>query len=482
MTPETVIARKKELKALTSALNSPESEFIALYGRRRVGKTFLIRSVFSKEQNYLEVIGKKGAPLSEQLKIFAEAFSERYLSGAAVRVESWKAAFDLVYKQAQKTSDTFVLFLDELPWLATPRSRLLEELEHFWNSKFVRLNNFKLIVCGSAAAWIHKNIIHSKSGLHNRLTRMILLETFTLKESEEYLRSKRSYDLGFEHLLDIYMCMGGIPYYLNGVESGKSSTQVIHDLCFTKSGLLHKEFESLFASLFGTNPEYENIVRLLAGKHYGISRSEIVAGIGASNGGAISDILFNLEASGFINKYVPFGGKQKDSYYLLVDPYTLFYLNWIARSKLSGLKLSSDYWMKQSNTQAFKIWAGYSFEIVCLNHVEQINRALGISGIAVLPSTWQGESATERAQVNLVLDRADRIVNLCEIKYRRGGMKIDNQVRKELLRKQAVFREATKTKKVVTSVVISAHGFLDEFAADSALTGAVSGEDLMGGM
>lgn len=479
MSDKEIIGRTKEFQLLIKSLNSEDAEFIAVYGRRRVGKTFLVRSVFAKEKNYLEIIGKKRGKTHEQLKIFAKAFSERFLSNTDIQVKSWEKAFDLAYQQALKTNKKFILFLDELPWLASARSGLLEELEHCWNAKLSKLTNFKLIVCGSAASWIHKKIIHSKSGLHNRLTGIIALEPYSLKETKEYLIKKKKYDLGFDNLLDIYMCMGGIPFYLNWVEPGLSASQVLNNLCFAKSGILYKEFESLFASLFNNSALYENIVTNLANSRLGLSRKEISKRTHYPDGGGLTEVLFNLEFSGFIKKYTPFNQSNAQAYYRLVDHYSLFYINWIAKIKSSGLKIPEEYWLSKSNSQSFRIWSGYSFEIACFNHISLIQESLGIRGMAVLPSTWRGQGQKSQAQIDLVLDRADNIINLCEIKFRKGGLKISNDLRSELLRKQAIFQELTQTKRPVTSVIISSHGFLDNFTPDSAVSGIVSGEDFL---
>lgn len=475
-----IFGRDIELEILNKLISSKKAEFLAIYGRRRVGKTFLVRSACKGCKNYLEVTGKKKASNKEHLKIFAKAFSAKFLSNTEISLNSWEAAFDLVYNQAEKNKEPFILFLDEFPWMVGKRSGLLETLDQYWNAHFSKLDNFKLVICGSASAWILKKIIHAKGGLHNRLTRILALEAFNLAKTKDYLLKKKQIVLSRDQLLELYLCIGGIPYYLDWVEAGLSASQVIQDLCFSANGILYKEFDSLFASLFEEDSGHQKIVEILAPRRYGLTRKEILKLVELSNGGGASKVLQELEASGFIKSYIPFAGSSRDKYYRLTDAYTLFYLNWIAKAKESGVRFPKDYWLLESGSQKFKIWSGYSFETVCFNHLDEILQALRIAGMKILPSTWRSQNQNgQNAQVDLVLERADRIVTLCEIKYNSAGISFNQKLKNEILKKQAIFKESTQTKFSVNSALISAGGILEKFQPQSGIVALVTTEDLI---
>lgn len=474
-----LVGRKQEREILEAIKTSGSAELVALYGRRRIGKTFLVRSVFAEETNYLEVTGKKGGNQTVQLSSFAQAYSERFLDSANIELSSWGAAFDLIYKKAKSVSTPFVLFLDELPWLAAKRSNLLAELDHIWNTKLSLLNNIKIILCGSAASWILKRIVHAKGSLHNRLSQIISLEPFCLSEVEHFL-SSRNITLSRDQIISVYFATGGVPFYLEGIRPGKSSAQIVQDLCFSKNGILFKEFESLFSSLFDEDRGHEKIARVLARHRYGLRRSDLAEKSGFSEGGSLSRVLTELSASGFIRRYVPFAGSKNNAFYRLVDEYALFYCTWIQNAKEQELDTSNDYWLRLASTPKFATWSGYAFELLCFKHVSAIKRALGISGIHVNSSVWRyvGDENTPGAQIDLILDRADRYVNLCEIKYNTGGLQIDGKLRNQLLRRQAIFKEVTATKKALGTVLISSGGYLSAFTPDSSIIAGVSGDDL----
>jgi len=298
-------------------------------------------------------------------------------------------------------------------------------------------------------------IINNRGGLHNRVTQTIRLLPFTLGETQQYLRSKNVM-LDQYSQLQLYMAMGGIPHYLRNINPGESTAQIIDRLCFTKDGPLKNEFNNLYKSLFAHFENHELVIRALAAKGQGLTRNEIIAECGFTSGGTTSRILEELEESGFITRYVPFQKNANDSIYKLSDEYSLFYLKFIehARDTADGA------WLRQYGTPAYTIWSGFAFESVCQKHVLQIRRKLGIEGVLTNISTWRhaARKGTQGAQIDLLLDRQDRCINICEMKFSSGEFVIDKKYATELDTKVNVFRTETGTKKTIFPTMITTYG------------------------
>lgn len=466
---EKIFARKRELETLKKIYSSQQAEFLAVYGRRRIGKTFLIRNFFKEKGHYFELTGIKNGSLKHQLQSFkiefSRVFDERF--GA---VSDWFEAFNELRIAIEKipSNDRIILFFDELPWLATPRSGFLQALDHFWNRYMSDDPRIILIVCGSAASWMIKKIVRNKGGLHGRLTSQIRLLPFDLGETEEFLRY-RGIELNRKQLIDIYMAIGGVAKYLTLIEKGQSSLQVVSKLCF--SGPLFREFEELYSSLFEHHTRHINVVKALAVHSSGLSKTEICKAAGLSSGGGMNIILDELEASGFISPMCSFGKKKKEIRYRLVDEYSLFYLRWVSQAKsldLSGV--DEGYWLKIANTPAGRAWAGYAFEDLCMKHIQKIKAALGIAGVSTSESEWiyrPGKEKEERGtQIDLLIDRADNCINLCEIKYANDEFVIDKDYAKELRVKKSIFIEKSESKKSVFLTLITTFGVMKNSVAD----------------
>lgn len=457
-----MIGRKKEIDYLNHVLASSESQLIALTGRRRIGKTYLIRNFFKEKIKYMEVVGKKDAKKEESIELFIDALNSYFaLSVKIPVVKTWKLAFQSFTEALHGCNAPFVLFLDELPWLAGSNPELLSELDHFWNTKWSQIPNFKLIVCGSATSWILDHIINNKSGLHNRLTGMLHLQPFTLLEVEEYLKEKEII-LNRRQIIDLYLCIGGVPYYLDWVKRNMSVPQIIQDLCFSENGRLGTEYEALLDSLFIKSKNHDLILSALSGKRYGLTNKEMEEETGITQGGTLTDLLRELEACHFIKRYYPFGSARRNSYYRLVDEFVLFHYKWIQPSREKGFKLEKDYWLKRYNSAEFLTWAGYNFETICHKHVDAILVALGISGIKTDISHWNKKVEESlgfkksRYQIDLVIDRGDKVVNLCEVKYATNPLVLDKTLVDEIQERESVFKAITKTRKQIASVIVSA--------------------------
>lgn len=472
-----IIGRKSELASLERAFNSREAQFITVYGRRRVGKTFLIRTFFkSRECIFFHVTGLQEGSMREQLDNFASELSKVFNKGNPIRTPtSWREAFEMLNKYLVASNERVVLFFDELPWMATPRSGLMQKIDYNWNNQWAWMPHIIFIACGSSASWLLTNIIHHKGGFHNRTTLELRLLPFDLAESKEYLQN-RGITLSDRHLTTLYMAVGGIPYYLNYVLAGKSAQENIQLLYFEKNSPLAGEYEKLFKSLFDGSDAYKEIIFIVSQKREGISREELVeAATLSTEGGYLSKRLKELSDAGFIKEFIPFG-KKIGEYYKVIDEFCLFYLRWV---KGQGF-FPTDYWLTESQRPAYYAWAGYAFEAVCVKHYQQIIKALGIRGIDRIGS-WRyvpRNSVEKGTQIDLVIDRHDDTMTLCEIKYSDKPFVIDKAYATVIEEKMNIFKERLKTDKQLFFCMISANGLKETEYSKKLISSVVSLEDL----
>lgn len=451
------IGREKEAEILLKALASQEAEMVAVMGRRRVGKTFLIRSVYAQNIKF-EVTGLQNSTLSAQLKNFTLHLKKSF--GDIVPAQKpvdWLDAFYQLTECLDKTIDQnekSVVFLDELPWLATRKSGFLDGLSYFWNSWAVK-KNVVVAICGSAASWMIQNIVNNKGGLHNRITRRIYLLPFNLYETDAFLRSKNIIFTPSQ-IAQIYMAIGGIPHYLKEIDGGKSAVQNIEQICFSNTGILSDEFLRLYPALFEDATHHIEIIKAMSQKWKGLTRKEIIAATGLPDGGNLTNYLDELTYSGFITPYSAFGKKQKDVLYRLTDEYSLFYLKFMQKPQ----QASKEAWRELSQTQEYKSWCGYAFENLCLKHSEQIKKALGISGIYSETSSFYhaGKGDVQGVQIDLLIDRKDNVINLFELKFYNEPFLISKNYAEDLREKVAIFQNLTKTKKQIFLNLISTFG------------------------
>jgi len=451
-----LIGRKEEITILKKAYQSKRAELVAVIGRRRVGKTFLIKEVYKGKIDF-ELTGLQNAPKNEQLQNFSYQLAEFMgINMPLKEPKNWLEAFRLLinFLKTKKSKSKQVIFLDELPWLATPKSGFLRGLSYFWNSWAVN-NDIVVVICGSAASWMIQKVVNHKGGLHNRITKRIQLYPFNLLETEEYLQS-RNIVLNRYQLVQIYMAMGGIPHYLEEIESGKSAVQNINDICFSESGLLRDEFSKLYPALFDNAEKHIIIIRILAKKRQGLSRNEIIQQTKFTNGGSLSRILDELIQSGFIATYQSFNKKKKDTLYRLTDEYSLFYLQFIEKN----LADKKEVWQRLSQTQAYKSWSGYAYENICLKHIDQIKTALKIGGVYSTSSSFykKGTAKEKGTQIDLLIDRNDQIINLFEIKFYNEEMQLSKTDAQILKEKMTIFQSVTKTKKHLFLSLITTFG------------------------
>ncbi len=460
-----VVGRRPEMRKLAQAMASGEAEFVAIYGRRRVGKTFLVREFFGGAIRF-ELTGMHGVTLADQLDNFAAALGQAKGLRESLRPPvSWREAFGQLERHLAAlppppVGSKHVVFLDELPWLDTRRSKFCPALEHFWNSWASRRKDLLLVVCGSAASWMVRHLVEAKGGLHNRITRRIRLLPFSLGETATFLTS-RGVELTPYQVMELHMAFGGVPHYLKMAEPGLSAFQIIDRVCFASQGELRNEFSRLYASLFDHPEDHLAIVKALAAKREGLTRNELLAATGLPSGGSTTRRLDELAESGFIRVSIPFRRKEKDALYRLSDEFSLFHCNWIA--PLGKKTLWSGYWMKQRQTPKWRAWSGYSFEGICLKHAHQIKDALGIGGVQTTEAPWRCQSTDDEsgAQVDLLIDRADDTINLCEMKFSEGVFTIDKRYADILRQKRDTFRRVTGTRKNIFITLVTTYGITD---------------------
>ncbi len=452
-----IIGRDFEVQKMKGFLNSNESELVAIIGRRRVGKTFLIKNVYKNEMIFY-ITGLKDVSRSLQLDNFVEARNQFFEeSKSFAKPSNWLKAFaqvkELLGKPKKKKR---VLFFDELPWLASNSTEFLKAFDNFWNSWAIN-QNLIVVICGSSASWMITNIINNTGGLHNRITQKIQLYPFTLIETEKYLIAK-SINMPRQSLIMLYMAIGGIPYYLKEIQKGSTAVQAIDKMFFGKKASLKNEFDNLYKALFNNYEKHILVIRALASKWMGLTRSEIVTQTNLETGGAITEILKELETSGFIQSVRPIGKLQRETLYRLTDEYSLFYLHFIEANEHI-----EDFWIKKYNTPTVKAWQGYAFENVCLKHVVSIKHALGISGILTSESSFykRKDEVLAGCQIDLLIGRADNAINICEMKFYDGAYTLTDETVKALQEKRNIFQEKTKTKKQLFITLIAADGVAD---------------------
>ena len=460
-----IVGRNREIALLKECHKTAKSEFVVIYGRRRVGKTFIVNECLSKNFVF-KATGVFNQPRLEQIENFYVAIQKWFGADLLVKCgvtkcpKDWLEAFCALEKLLTATPKPKrgkkVIFLDELPWMDTQRSGFIHALEHFWNSYAAWTHDIILVVCGSAASWIVNKVINNRGGLHNRLTRLIRLKPFTLAETEEFLKGKgfrwNRYDVA-----QCYMSMGGIPYYLDNIPTDVSSYPLAIDrMFFSQDGILRLEYDMLYKSLFSNSGFYEIIVEQLANKKMGMTLNELSDTAKILKGGHLTEYLDNLERCGFIRKYNAYGNRKKGTIYQLTDLYTLFYLQFVKEN------ISSDgaHWQAMIDSPSRRAWSGYAFEILCLSHIEQIRDALGFSSVSCSVSAWKSGPTDlhDGAQIDLVIDRRDQIVNLCEMKFSNSKYAIDAKYEEELRNKLYAFKVETKTRSALHLTMVTTYG------------------------
>lgn len=469
-----IIGRKEEINQLKSLCDSGYSEFVAVYGRRRVGKTFLVREAFGYHFTFQHA-GLAKQPMAKQLAAWKSSLKDAGLKVTAAP-KNWLDAFDLLKDLIREAPEgKKVIFIDEMPWMDTPRSGFVAALESFWNGWASGRKDILLIICGSATSWIINKIIKNHGGLHNRVTHKLPLGPFTLRECEMLVQD-RKLGMGKKQILEAYMILGGVPFYWTLMRRELSLAQNIDRLFFGANAELKGEFEELYASLFREPEMYLTVVRTLGKRRVGMTREELLKEGKLDDGGDLSRVLEDLEYCGFIRKYNLLGRKTRGSVFQLIDFYTLFYFKMI-----EGNEQELQYWSRKLGSREHDVWCGLAFERVCLWHVEQIKRAMSIGGILSQEAAWYSpkkKGNMERgAQIDLVIDRSDDIVNVCEMKYYSEEVVLDQEEEDKIQNRVNRLKAESGTDKAVRPILVTTKG-LKKNAHSGDIQAVVIAEDL----
>lgn len=458
-----MIGRKHEIAELNRIYNRDKAELVAVYGRRRVGKTYLIDHVFKGKIVFrhaglspIELKNMTGrSPMQKQLKHFYTSLIEQGMKKSKCP-EDWFDAFLLLeqFLGEKDKGQRMVVFLDELPWLDTPKSGFITAFEGFWNTWACHRDNIMVIVCGSATTWIIDKLINNHGGLYDRVTYEIKLSQFTLSECEEFFKQEKV-KLSRYEITSAYMIVGGIPYYLGYFEAGKSLAQSVDHIFFDREAKLKFEYDRLFTSIFDNSDMTKNIVDILSKKNCGYTRSEIAKLTGFTTGGTLTDAINGLIASDFIEEYVPFGMSKREKHYKLIDHFCIFYNRFVKNHS----KLNESFWMMNQVSQSIITWRGLAFENVCFNHIPQIKAALGILGISTEQSAWsKRDDDKDGTQIDMIIDRKDNIVNMCEMKFYGSYFTVDKKYHTILVSRQELLEEEISSKSVIHNVLITTKG------------------------
>lgn len=453
-----IIGRTTPKKILDRLLKSDQPELLAVYGRRRVGKTYLIKNFYKDDLQFI-CSGEAGGSMKTQLANFQQQLNSWFPANSQLQPPAtWQQAFVALRQclETLKSKKKKVLFFDELPWLDTHKSGFISAFGYFWNIYLSERKDIMVVICGSAASWMIKKIVHNKGGLHNRITQQIRLLPFTLKETRDYLQHHKIHFTDYQ-ILQLYMVMGGIPHYLNAIKRGDSLHQTIDNCCFATDGILTNEFHNLYAALFNNYERHIRVITALAQKNKGLTRMELIDGGVLNSGGNLTSILIELVESGFVERVVAYDKKKKTSLYRLQDAFSLFYFRF-----MTGNKSKND-WLSISKTTRYLSWCGYAFENICIQHISQIKKALGISGIHTAYGSWYkaGNNKSEGAQIDLLLDRSDDTINVCEIKFSNKSYTINKSYSLSLHKRMEIFRENISLKKNLLLTFITTYGISD---------------------
>ena len=449
-----MLGREEEKRILLSLLESEQSEFVAIYGRRRVGKTYLVRETFNYNFAFQHT-GLQGGSIHEQLEEFANSLIMAGMKKVK-RPKNWSQAFFMLGQYLSTIPNKKVIFIDELPWLDTPNSKFVAALDHFWNGWATARKDIVLVVCGSATSWIIDKVVMNYGGLHNRLTEQIYLRPFTLRECEQYALEK-NLGMSRRNILETYMVLGGIPFYWDMLRKDLSWAQNIDRMFFHPNAKMRNEFDALYKSLFRCPKSYIDVVSVLATKKIGMTRNEIMAALRGDSGGTLTKTLRELEQCDFIRSYNSIGKAKKETVYQLIDNFTLFYFKFM----IDGTINAKDYWSHVISKPVYNAWSGLAFERVCFQHIDQIKHALGISGVICNVYSWVyvSKSPEERGtQIDMLIDRDDNIINLCEMKFSQGEYELTEKYDLELRNKIGTFQTKTKTRKGLSIVMITSYG------------------------
>lgn len=451
----TIIGREQEIKKLSAAVDRVRPEFIALYGRRRVGKTFLINQMF-RNQFAFKMTGVIEGTLKDQFTAFVDAMND-YGFDVPEQPKDWMQAFIMLKNALKKkvnNGEQCIVFIDELPAMDAEGSNVAGAVGYFWNSWASQYDNFVFIICGSATSWMITNVIDSKGGLHDRITVEMPIHPFTLKETEQYLEYQ-NFLWNRQMVLQAYMIFGGIPYYLSLLDKEESLVQNVDRLFFSQDIQMRREFRRLFNTLYKNPEKYIDIIKALNKSRKGLTREEIASELKCSNNGHLGKQLEDLVCCDLIRKNIVREKeiKRKDAIYQLCDFFSLFYLTFIERAEVE-----QQYWSHHINTPEVNSWMGLTYERICMAHIQQIKHSLHLDTISTLSYSWRSKTSTPAAQIDIIIERADKIINICEVKYCQGEYNLDKDEYERINKRKNAFIQETGLRHVPWLTMITTEG------------------------
>lgn len=471
-----IIARKEELSILKEAYECDSSQFIAIYGRRRIGKTYLAREAFNYNF-FFSHSGIANGSKKEEINAFLQSLKEQG-GEYDMQASDWLGAFSYLKRKIESSDlKKKVIFLDELSWIAGKRGdEFLKALEFFWNSWASNRKDVLLLVSSSATSWLLNHIIHSKGGFYHRLNHTIKLSPFSLKECKEYVLNS-DYGMTDGQILECYMVFGGIPYYWSLLKKGYGVSQNIDRLFFSETGELREEFTYLYSSMFNRPEEYIRIITAIAKKRKGLTRNELIEDAKIKDSGNLSKKIEELIACGFLKEYVPFGKKKVNIVYQLIDNFTIFYFHF-----MKPMPTDTNFYLNNSQSGKLNAWRGLSFELVCLQHIDQIKKALGIYGVTTQECSWTCKPNEAEGivghQIDFLISRKDSVINLCEMKYSQVPYAVTQKEEEDFRRRTSDFLRVTKTKSSVFTTLISPYG-IQTNRYSNAISNVIDLSDLM---
>ncbi len=450
-----IIGRKAEKKELEQCEKSKKSELVCVYGRRRAGKTYLVEQTFG-DYFAFRAIGLEKGSIKDQLKAFNQRLQE---CGDEVRKvpQNWFEAFSRLDKILSRDDIILsphgkkIVFFDEFPWFATQRSDFLLAFEDFWNRRGTQSGDLVFIICGSATSWIIKNVLEDSGSMYKRVTAQIFIKPFSLAETKLYF-DDNEFDWSKEQIMEFQMVFGGLPFFMSLMNENESFRQNIDRLLFRPNALLQDETDKLLESTLKKSPVYGQILGELSSHLYGMKKSECQEKLNIPVG-TFTRAVEDLIKCRYIVEYTRNYEKSNPLYIQLVDPYLLFHFHF-----LSNRKRITSYEDLSSNIGLYSNWRGHAFEILCFHHLDQIKKSLGISGVKTECFSWTNSEDKEKIQIDMVIERDDKITNICEMKCTDQPFVMSKEDDLSLLRKRDIFKEKTRTKNSIRIVLVSAAG------------------------
>jgi AAA+ ATPase superfamily predicted ATPase len=404
------IGRKVEIAQLTALIDLPRPSIAVIYGRRRVGKSELIRHV-TQGKNVLSFEGLEGQPKHKQIKNFLFQLSAQS-NIREKNISDWPDALILLRTLTQ--DGQWIIILDEFQWMANYQNELVSVIKMIWEKYLSQNPDLTLILCGSIASFMKSKVLKS-SALYGRTDYELNLHELNLSEISEFFPGK-----GSDEVIDTAMLVGGIPKYLELISEYPSLYDALEPLAFSQDGFFKTEYDRLFASHFGKKPIFMKIIQTLATNPYGLTTGKLAKEMQVASGGTLCHQLDDLESAGFLHSIIPFdkpeGSKLRK--YILMDAYVRFYHSIIRGSMKETTPPNTQFHAIMSSPR-YAAWAGMAFEFLCMRHHKEISRILGFHGIPYTagPFFQRKTLDTPGVQIDLLFERSDKILVLCEMKY-----------------------------------------------------------------